>query len=81
MFGSVGALQMTAFDGPVRIQYKCLVLIYVFPVMKLLFPKQNYNVLCPSSYAHVCERFIYFQDRSAYSAANRSQTHECGIWD
>jgi hypothetical protein len=40
----------------------------------------------------VCERFIYSQDRSAYSAAgknvdpsweyiNRSQTQECGKWD
>ncbi len=40
----------------------------------------------------VCERFIYFHNRSAYSAAgkyvdrlweyiNRSQTHECGNWD
>jgi hypothetical protein len=31
-------------------QYKCLVPIYVFPEMKLLFPKQNYNVPSPSSY-------------------------------
>jgi hypothetical protein len=63
---------------------------YVFPEMKLLFPKQNYNILSPSSYTHkICERFIYFKDRSVYSAAgkyvdrpweymNRSQTHECG---
>jgi hypothetical protein len=29
----------------VRIHYKCLVPIYVFPAMKQLFPKQNYNVL------------------------------------
>ncbi len=29
--------------GPVRIQYKCLVPIYVFPEIKLLFPKQYYN--------------------------------------
>ncbi len=43
-------------------------------------------------HSYICERFIYFQDRSAYSAAgkyvarsweymNRSQTHECGKWD
>ncbi len=64
------------------------------PRMKLLFPKQNYNVLSRCSYTHiyVCERFIYFQDRSAYSAAgkyvernweyiNRSKTHECGNCD
>jgi hypothetical protein len=41
-------------------------------------------------FLYVCERFIYFQDRSAYSATgkyvdrsweyiNRSQKHECGI--
>jgi hypothetical protein len=61
----------TANEGTVRIQYKGLAPIYVFPEVKL---------------------FIYFQDRSAYSAAgkyldrsweyiNRSQTHECGNWD
>jgi hypothetical protein len=38
----------TANEGPVRIQYKCLVHIYIFPEMKLLFPKQNYNVLSPA---------------------------------
>ncbi len=43
-------------------------------------------------HSYICERFINFQDRSAYSAAgkcvdqsweyiNRSQTHECGNWD
>ncbi len=32
----------TANKGPVRIQYKCLVPIYVLSEMKLLFPKQNY---------------------------------------
>jgi hypothetical protein len=42
----------TANEGPVKIQYKCLVPIYVFPEMKLLFPKQNYNVLSPCSYTH-----------------------------
>jgi hypothetical protein len=40
----------TANEGPVKILYKCLVPIYVFPEMKLLFPKQDYNV--PSSYTH-----------------------------
>jgi hypothetical protein len=43
----------TANKGPVRIHYKCLVLIYVFPEMKPLFLKQNYNVPSPSSYTHV----------------------------
>jgi hypothetical protein len=49
----------TAKEGPVRIQYKCPVLIYVFPEMKLLFPKQNYNVLSPSSYTHISVRDLY----------------------
>ncbi len=42
-------------------------------------------------YSYICGRFIYFQDRSAYSAVgkyvdrsweyiNHSQTHECGNW-
>jgi len=54
----------TENGGQVRIQYKRLVPIYAFLDMKLSFPKQNYNVLSPSSYTHIliCERFIYFQD-------------------
>jgi hypothetical protein len=52
----------TANEGPVRIQYKCLVSIYVFSEVKLLLPKQNYNVLSPSSYTYISvERFIYFR--------------------
>ncbi len=86
----------TANEGPVKIQYKCLVSIYVFPEMKLwslLFSKTE--LLCSASrflYWYICERFIDFQDQSAYSAArkyvdrsweyiNHSQTHECGNWD
>ncbi len=42
-----------------RIQYKCQVPIYVFPEVKLLFPKQNYNVLSPSSYTHISVRDLY----------------------
>ncbi len=50
----------TANEGPVRIQYKCLVPIYVFPEIKLLFPKQNYNMLPPSSFTHtVSVRDLY----------------------
>ncbi len=47
----------TAYEGLVIIQYKCLVSIYVFPEMKLLFPIQNYYVLSPSSYIliYLCE--------------------------
>ncbi len=49
----------TAKEGMVRIQYKCLVPIYVFPEIKLAFPKQNYNVLSPSSYIHMSVRDLY----------------------
>jgi hypothetical protein len=48
-----------ANEGPVKIQYKCLVPIYIFPEMKLLFPKHNYNVLSPSSYTHKSVRDLY----------------------
>jgi hypothetical protein len=49
----------TAKEGLVRIQYKCLVPIYVFPEMKLLFSKQNYKVLSPSTYTHISVRDLY----------------------
>jgi hypothetical protein len=49
----------TANEGLVRIQYKCLVPINVLPEMKLLFPKQNYNVLSPSYYIHISVRDLY----------------------
>jgi hypothetical protein len=52
-------LRHTANEGPVRIQYKCLVSIDVFPEMKQLFPKHNYNVLSPSSYTHISVRDLY----------------------
>ncbi len=31
----------------------------MFPKMKLLFPKQNYNALSPSSYTHISVGDIY----------------------
>ncbi len=49
----------TANEEPVRIQYKCLFPIYVFPEIKLLFPKQNYNVLSLSSFTHISARDLY----------------------
>ncbi len=52
----------TANEGPMRIQYKCLVPIYVFPEMKLrglLFPKQNYNVLSGNFYIHAFVSDLY----------------------
>jgi len=52
----------TANEGPARIQYKCLVPIYVFKEMKLLFPKENYNVLSPSSNTHISVRDLYISE-------------------
>ncbi len=48
---SLVALYYTANEGPVLIQY--------IPDMKLLFPKQNYYVLSPSSYTHISVRYLY----------------------
>jgi hypothetical protein len=49
----------TANEVPVRIQYKCLVPIYVFPETKLLFTRHNYYVLSPNSYTHIPFRDLY----------------------
>jgi hypothetical protein len=80
----------TANEGPVRIQYKCLVPIYVFPGMKLLFSNRIIIFCLPvPTLIYLWEIYI-FPDRSANSTAgkyvdrsweylNRSQTHECGI--
>jgi hypothetical protein len=52
---------LTANEGLVRIQYKCLVPIHVFPEMKLalLFPKQNNNVLSPNFHILVSVSDLY----------------------
>ncbi len=49
----------TANEGPVKILCKCRVSIYVYPEIKLLFAKQNYNVLSPSSDIHISVRDWY----------------------
>jgi hypothetical protein len=57
-----GEQSLISNEGLARIQYKCLVPIYVFPEMKLrasLFPKQNYNVLSPNFHIHVSMRDLY----------------------
>jgi hypothetical protein len=56
---SVAQNRHIANVGLVRIQYKCLVPIYAFPEMKLLFSKENYNVLSPSSYTQISGRGLY----------------------
>jgi hypothetical protein len=48
----------TANEGPVRIQYKCLVPIYVFPEMKQC-SLVIYTVLSPHSYTHTSVRDLY----------------------
>jgi hypothetical protein len=54
-------LPHTANEGPVRLRilFKCLVPIYVFPERQLLFPKQNYKVLSVSSYTYISVRDLY----------------------
>jgi hypothetical protein len=84
----------TAKEGTVRIQYKCLVPSYLFPEIKLSFPKQNYNVLSPRSHTHISVRDLYISriglpillqgnmwTDPGNIYVNRSQTHECGNWD
>ncbi len=58
---------------PMRIQYKCMVPIYVFPEIKLLFPEQNYNVLSPSSYTHISVRDLYISRIGLLQEI-------CGVW-
>ncbi len=52
----------SADEGLVRIQYMCLVPIYVFPEMKLrglVFPKQNFNALSLNFNINVSVRDLY----------------------
>ncbi len=89
-------MSCTANEGLVRIRYKCLVPIYVFPEGKLcsLVTSKTEFWCSVSQFLHtyICERFIYFQDRSVFFAPakyvdwsweyiNRSQTHKFRNWD
>jgi hypothetical protein len=63
--------------APVRIQYKCLVPIYVFPERQkgnyaaLLFQKQNYSVLSPNFYTHIAVRdYLFPRSFCLFAAAN-----------
>jgi hypothetical protein len=89
-----GSFSHTANEGPVRIQYNCLVHSYAFPEMKLCSIHISKTESSVSQFLHsyLCERFIYFPDRSVYFAAakyvdrywkyiNRSQTHGCRNWE
>ncbi len=59
LFPLASYVDHTANEGPVIIEYTFLVPIYVFPEIKLLFPKQNYNVLSPGSYTLISVRDLY----------------------
>jgi hypothetical protein len=82
-------------EGPVRIQFKMSGSHLCIPEKWNCYFQNRIIMFCllvPTLTVYTCERFIYFQDRSAYSAAgksvdwsweyiNCSQTHECGNWD
>jgi hypothetical protein len=82
-------------EGSVKIQFKCLVPIYVFPEMKLrglLISKTElqYNVLSPNFRLSVSDLYIprtgqpillqSKRDRS-WEYINRSQIHEYRNWE
>jgi hypothetical protein len=78
-------MKHTANEGPVRIQYECLVPIYVFPEMKLFArPRYFQNriiMFCLQFPHHVSvSGFVYSQHRSAedlsWEYKNCKQIHE-----
>ncbi len=85
----------TAIEGPVRIQYKCLVPIYVFLEMKLcslLISKTELTCSFTQFLHSTCERFIFPGWVCIFCCSqicgpileiyiNHSQTHECGNWN
>ncbi len=85
----------TANEGPVRIQYKCLVPFMYSQKLNcaaFLFPKQNYNVLSPNpTLIYLLEIYIFPEWSDYFAAAkyvdrsreyrNRSETYECRNWD
>ncbi len=60
LYGMYNTDLYTAKERPVRIQYKCLVPIYVFSEMELLFPKQNYNKQSLSSFTRISVRDLQY---------------------
>ncbi len=57
--GCYSVFTLWAGTVSIHVAYKCLVPIYVFPEIKLLFPKQNYNVLPSTFYTHISVRDLY----------------------
>ncbi len=74
-------LSHIANEGPVRIQYKCLVPIYVYAEMKLLgLGISKTDLQCSVSlfpHSCICEQFIFSRDRSAYFAAAKQADRSC----
>jgi hypothetical protein len=66
----------TANEGSVIIQYKCLVLIYIFPEMNLcsllIYNTELYCSVSKFLHSYICKRFIYFQDRSVFHLTEES---------
>jgi hypothetical protein len=60
-------MKHTKNEGPMRIQYKCLVPIYVFPEMKLCSLVLSKTELeCSVSqflHSYICERFMVYISR------------------
>jgi hypothetical protein len=52
--------------------------MYVFPEMKLLFPKQNYNFLSPSSYTHISVRDFYISSIGLHILQQRNMWTDPG---
>jgi hypothetical protein len=80
----------TANEGPVSIEYKCLVPIYVFPDMKLCSLLISKTVMfCLPIHTRICLWEIYIFPRSVClfccsqicGQILDSHTHQCGNWD
>ncbi len=84
----------TANEGPVRIQYKCLVPIYIFPEMNCYFQNRNIMFCLPvPTLIYLWEIYIFPRSVCLFCCSagnyvdqsleyiNSSQTHECGNWD
>ncbi len=99
MFAADQVDSHTANEGPVRGRWESIINVW-FP---FVYSKkwncaasyfENRIILFVSQFlnSYISEKFLYFQDRSAYSSAgkyvdqsweniNRSQRRECGNWD
>jgi hypothetical protein len=74
------AKEYTANEGPVRIQYKCLVPIYALPEMKLRGLIISRTELC-IMFRLPISTFMYLTEDRLRDYINRSQTHKCRNWE